>query len=64
VNGVTMANGLGLAIYAGAAPGIIDGVSQINFTIPPLSNLNMNQASVTLTVGPAVSPAAVLYVTQ
>jgi uncharacterized protein (TIGR03437 family) len=61
---VTGVNGFGLTVYAGAAPGIIDGVSQINFTVPPLSNLYMKQASVTLIVGSAVSPAAVLYVTQ
>ncbi len=63
-DGVTGVNGFSLAVYAGAAPGIIDGVSQINFTVPPLSNLYMKQASVTLIVGSAVSPAAILYVTQ
>jgi uncharacterized protein (TIGR03437 family) len=64
VNGVTGANGLSLVVYAGAAPGIINGVSQINFTVPPQSrSLYMNQAMVTLTVGTAVSPGAVLYVT-
>jgi uncharacterized protein (TIGR03437 family) len=64
VSGSAGINGLSLAVYAGAAPGIIDGVSQINFTVPSLSNLYTNQASVTLTVGTAVSPAAVLYMTQ
>ncbi len=63
VNGVTGANGLSLVVYAGAAPGIINGVSQINFTVPPQGSLYMNQAAVTLTVGAAVSPVANLYVT-
>ena len=66
VNGVTGMNGFSLAVYAGAAPGIINGVSQINFTVPSLSSyyIDMNQVFVTLTVRTAVSPAAVLYVTQ
>jgi uncharacterized protein (TIGR03437 family) len=57
-------NGLSLALYAGAAPGIIDGVSQINFTVPSLPNSTTNSASVTLAVGTAVSPPVTLYVTQ
>jgi len=64
VNGVTGVNGLSLAVYTGTAPGIIDGVSQINFVVPSLSGLYMNQAPVTLTVGTAVSPIAILYVAQ
>jgi uncharacterized protein (TIGR03437 family) len=64
VDGVTSVNGFSLALYAGAAPGIINGVSQINFVVPSLSGLYMNQAPVTLTVGTAVSPAAILYVAQ
>jgi uncharacterized protein (TIGR03437 family) len=62
VNGVTAANGLTLAVYAGAAPGLIDGVAQINFTVPSLSGLYMNQATLTLTIGDAVSPVTILYV--
>jgi uncharacterized protein (TIGR03437 family) len=57
-------NGFSLALYAGAAPGIINGVSQINFVVPPLSGLYMNQAPVTLSVGAAISPAAIVYVAQ
>jgi uncharacterized protein (TIGR03437 family) len=64
VNGATEMNGLSLALYAGAAPGIIDGVSQINFTVPSLPNSTTNSASVTLAVGTAVSPPMTLYVTQ
>jgi uncharacterized protein (TIGR03437 family) len=64
VNGVTSANGFSLALYAGAAPGIIDGVSQINFIVPSLSGLYMNQAPVTLSVGAATSPAAIIYISQ
>ena len=64
VDGVASLNGFSLALYAGAAPGIINGVSQINFVVPPLSGLYMNQAPVTLSVGAAISPAAIVYVTQ
>jgi uncharacterized protein (TIGR03437 family) len=64
VDGVTSVNGFSLALYAGAAPGIINGVSQINFVVPSLSGLYVNQAPVTLTVGTAVSPVAILYVAQ
>ena len=61
---MTSVNGFTLALYAGAAPGIINGVSQINFVVPSFSSLYMNQAPITLTVGTAVSPAAILYVVQ
>ncbi len=67
VDGMTGMNGLSLTVYAGAAPGIINGVSQINFIVPLVGRLYMNQASLTLTTlgfGTAVSPALPLYVTQ
>jgi uncharacterized protein (TIGR03437 family) len=58
-------SGLSLVVYAGPAPGIINGVSQINFKVPSLSPyyLDMHQVSVTLIDGMA-SPAVGLYVTQ
>jgi uncharacterized protein (TIGR03437 family) len=71
VEGVTEdVNGISLVVYAGLAPGIINGVSQINFKVPSLSTsfLDMHQVLITridgATFPAAVSPAVSLYVTQ
>ena len=50
-------------VYAGAAPGIVEGVFQINVRIPPLAEPS-SIALVVLQVGRAVSPADVWIAVQ
>jgi len=49
--------------YAGAAPGLVNGITQINFQIPPYSGAPFEQAFY-LEVGASVSNAFYVYISQ